>query len=353
MTPTTLVREIIEAPGRDVAAPAPGSPDARRWEDGAAVRQIIPIFFTIDDGYAPYLGIALHSLIQNASRDYDYDINILHDGLSPEHLQKLEALAEPGFDLRFYRMADKIAGIENAHHNKLRQDYFTLTIFFRLFIPAMFPEYDKGIYLDSDIVVPGDVSKMYETDLGDNLLGACRDLSILGIPEFVEYTNDVVGVGIQNYINSGVLLMNLQALREARLDDRFLELLYKYHFENLAPDQDYLNVLCHGRITYLDPCWDAMPIEGQDEMDRPQIVHYNLFSKPWCYDGIPYGNYFWYYALQTEFLDEVLDNKLNYSDQQKASDAACAAAMVEHGRELIGAGFGFSSVFNTGIEARL
>ena len=319
----------------------------------AVSRQTIPVFFTIDDGYAPYLGVALHSLIKNASRDYAYDIFILHSELSPEHLAKLKALAEPGFNLNFVRMADKIEGIANEHCNKLRQDYFTLTIFFRLFIPVMFPEYDKGIYLDSDIVVHGDISEMFATDLGDNYLGACRDLSIVGVPELVAYTNDAVGVGIQNYMNSGVLLMNLARLRAAKLDERFLELLQRYHFENIAPDQDYLNVLCFGNIHYLDPAWDAMPVVGEPEMENPKLVHYNLFAKPWLYDDIPYGNLFWGYAAETDFYDEIVQCKREYSDEQKASDAACLAELVRKGGELAQAEFSFRTVFNQGIEPRL
>lgn len=316
-------------------------------------RQTIPVFFTIDDAYAPYLGVALRSLIDNASRAYDYDIVILHEELSPAHRRKLEALAEPGFHLRFVRMADKIAGIENAHHNKLRQDYFTLTIFFRLFIPVMFPRYAKGIYLDSDIVVPGDISKLYETDLGGNLIGACRDLSVRGVPELVTYITEAVGVGIDDYVNSGVLLMDLDALRRVRLDGRFLELLGRYHFENLAPDQDYLNVLCHGRIAYLDPRWDAMPVVGQPELENPQLIHYNLFAKPWCYDDIPYGKTFWRYARTTAFYDEIRQHKLDYGPEQKASDTACIEQMARHGLEVAQADVTFRTVFESGAERRL
>lgn len=350
MDASALVSEVVEARAGDGARGVPGGEAAGRPQGG---RTVVPVFFTIDDGYAPYLGVALHSLIANASRAYDYDINVLHEGLSPEHLAKLQALARPGFNLRFFRMADKIAGIEEANHNKLRQDYFTLTIFLRLFIPAMFPEYDKGIYLDSDIVVPGDISKMYEVDLGADLIGACHDYSVMGVPELVGYIRDAVGVDPGTYVNSGILLMNLKALREARLDERFLELLGTYRFENLAPDQDYLNALCHGRIRYLDPCWDAMPVAGQPEMPDPQVIHYNLFAKPWCYDGVPYGDYFWHYAAQTGFFEEALLNKMNYSDEQKASDQACIAAMARHGVEVAGSEVTFRSVFDSGREARL
>lgn len=327
--------------------------EARTSAAAAAQSRVIPVFFTIDDGYAPYLGVALHSLIKNASRGYTYEIYILHSELSPEHMAKLKALAEPGFNLHFVRMADKIEGIANEHCNKLRQDYFTLTIFFRLFIPAMFPEYDKGICLDSDIVVHGDISEMFETDLGTDFLGACQDMSIVGIPELVAYTNDAVGVGIRNYINSGVLLMNLERLRQAKLDERFLELLQRYHFPNIAPDQDYLNALCHGNIHYLDPAWDAMPVVGEPEMERPKLVHYNLFAKPWLYDNIPYRDLFWSYAAETDFYDEIVRGKKAYSKEQKASDRECMATLVRRSAELARADFNFKAIFNRGIEPRL
>lgn len=316
-------------------------------------RGTIPVFFTIDDSYAPYMGIALTSIMAGASDDYDYEIVVMHQKLSEESKKKLESLERPGFKLRFVPMEDEIQGITNRYCNKLRQDYFTLTIFFRLFIPEMFPEYDKGIYLDSDIVVPGDISELFEVDLGDNLIGACRDNSIRDIPELVAYTDRGVGVGIDRYINSGVLLMNLKGLREKHLERRFLELLATYHFDNIAPDQDYLNVLCHGKITYLDASWDAMPVQGKPAMENPRLIHYNLFAKPWCYDDIPYEDYFWYYASESPFYGEAKANKKSYSDEQKASDSACMRQLLSHGKEIAEAPFNFRVAFESGLEARL
>lgn len=291
---------------------------------------------------------------------------VLHQSLSDEHRAMIETLEQPGFNIRLIAMRSSIDGIESRTCNKLRQDYFTLTIFFRLFIPVMFPEYDKGIYLDSDIVVPGDISKMYETDLGDNLIGGCVDLSVQGVPELVSYIANFVGVPSMTYINSGVLLMDLKKLREAHLDERFMELLERYYFENLAPDQDYLNVLCHGRIAHLDASWDTMPRDDTPEIEHPNVIHYNLFAKPWCYDNIQYERYFWDEARDSAFFDEIVAFKDAYSDEQRQSDLNCQIKMAEHGNELAQSTHGegpacehgeapvsFASMFNTGREARL
>ena len=126
--------------------------------------EIIPIFFSVDDGYAPFLSVALASIIQNASKEYRYRATVLCQNLSGQNQKRLAALGKDYFEIRFIPMENKLQGITDRAENRLRADYFTLTIFFRLFIPAMFPEYDKGIYLDSDIVVPGDISELYRTE---------------------------------------------------------------------------------------------------------------------------------------------------------------------------------------------
>ena len=317
---------------------------------------VIPIFFTIDDGYAKCLGPALQSMVDNADPGRRYKVVVIYENVTDEHRQMLQAIIDKSdaFEIEFVSMEGKILGIQNRKSNYLRSDYFTLTIFFRLFIPEMFPEWDKGIYLDSDIIVPGDISELFDTELGDNLIGACHDASILGIPEFVDYVNNAVGVGIENYINSAVLVFNMKALREAKLEDRFVELLNKYSFDSIAPDQDYFNNLCFGKIRYIDQEWDAMPAEGQPEMENPKLIHYNLFSKPWCYDGIAYGDYFWRYARESGFYDEALAYKESYSDEQKQHDSDALAQMCERGEEIGRHSENtMATIFNTGKEPRL
>ena len=54
-------------------------------------KEIIPIFFATDDGYAPYLGVALQSLIENASPNFFYKVYVLCVSLSDEHKTILKA----------------------------------------------------------------------------------------------------------------------------------------------------------------------------------------------------------------------------------------------------------------------
>ena len=317
-------------------------------------RKEIPIFFTIDDGYAPYLSVAIKSMIQNASKEYNYRIIVLYKELNEGNRAKIAKLEEENFKIDFIYMKDELKAITDREENRLRCDYFTLTIYFRLFIPEMFPEYDKGIYIDSDVVVPGDISKMYNIDLGDNIVGACQDKSVVDVPELANYMEQAVGVDKYQYVNSGVLLMNLSKMREKQFSKRFLDLLNKYHFDSVAPDQDYLNAICNGKILYLDSSWDAMPTEGSKEIENPNIIHYNLFQKPWCYDNIQYADCFWNYAKQTEYYDEIVEFKNNYSEEKKNADKECLENLIKKADQLAKIGeMTFKKAMENGEKVRI
>ena len=271
------------------------------------MKTIVPIFFSVNDAYSPFLATAIHSIRENASPDFRYHIHILTDDISEENRRKLSALGTDSFCIEFHPLSRLLRSLPAVE--KLSQHCFgafsSLTIYFRLFIPELFPQYDKGIYLDADLVVPGDISWLYREPLGRRLVGAVADYSIQKIAPFMQYIDEYVGVDHKNYVNSGVLLLNMKRLREVDLSGRFLSWVEKYGLETVAPDQDYLNALCWDDIQYLDPDWNAMPSECLSVMDNPQIIHFNLASKPWLNEQVPYDQVFWKYAAGTGYEAEI------------------------------------------------
>lgn len=313
----------------------------------------IPIFFTIDDGYAPFLAVALNSAVKNVNPKRQYKAIVLYQDLNEANIKKLRSLATENFKIELTPMKANFEALDDRMSNRLRCDYFTLTIYFRLFIPAMFLQYDKGIYIDSDVVLTGDVAELYDIDIGNNLIGACNDLSIADIPPLVAYTENAVGVKKHEYINSGVLLMNLKKMRECDLEGHFLKLLDTYHFDSIAPDQDYLNAMCNGKIYYLDESWDAMPNAAKPPLAHTKLIHYNLFSKPWCYDGIQYGDEFWKYAQDSGYIDEIKAYKAAYTEDKKKADNECLELLVRRGLEIPQNEITFKKLFDAGVKIRL
>lgn len=318
-------------------------------------QELIPIFFTIDDGYAPYLHVALISLIKNASKDRRYKIIVVYQELNEENRNNLAKLVEdyPNFEMEFKFMKQSLDMITDRIENRLRSDYFTMTIYFRIFIPDMYPEYDKAIYIDSDIIVPGDISELYDTDMHDNLIGVVTDGSVNDVPELQRYMTESLGLKLGDYFNSGMLLMNMKELRNVHLAEHFLYLLNKYHFDCVAPDQDYLNFMCYGKIEYLDSCWDAMPNRNKPEIENPKIIHYNLFDKPWCYDDIQYQDYFWEYAKQSVYYDKIKAYKAAYTDKQKEDDHAHLLDLFRRAGTNADTEVTFRKVLESGEKVRL
>ena len=284
------------------------------------MKTVIPIFFSVNDAYSPFLATAICSIKANASRSYTYHIHILTDEVSAENKDRLSALAEEGFIIEFNPLEEQMAilpGVKQLQSHCF-DAFATLTIYFRLFIPELFPQYDKVIYLDADLVVPGDISELYQEHLGTKLVGAAADYSIHNIAPFMRYIDRYVGVDHQNYVNSGVLLLNCKRLREVDLAGRFLNMVSQYGLETVAPDQDYLNALCWYGIHYLDPEWNAMPSECLRHMDDPQIVHFNLASKPWLNESVPYDEIFWKYAALSGYEAEIRSRRRAFLQDTQA-----------------------------------
>ena len=263
----------------------------------------IPLFFATDDNYLAFLAITLQSLWENSSREYAYDIYVLHSGVREEFVEKIMRFNEKeGFTVRFVDVAEPLKKI--AKHLHMR-DYYTCTTYFRVFIAGMFPQYDKALYLDCDTVILGDISALYHYDLGNNLIAGAPCEGVNSFDVYREYVKEVDGLDPDYFFNAGVILMNLKAFREEGFYEQFADLLQKYKF-TLIQDEDYLNVLCQDRVLRLPRAWNKTPV-GKDILPREElrIVHYLMTWKPWRYDDVPYAEYFWEYAIKTDFYDYV------------------------------------------------
>jgi len=321
------------------------------------MKTVIPIFFSVNDAYSPFLATAICSIKANASRRYTYHIHILTDDISAENRNRLSTLAEEGFIIEFNPLTEQMANLPGVKQlqNHCFGAFASLTIYFRLLIPELFPQYDKAIYLDADLVVPGDISQLYQEKLGTKLVGAVADYSIQRIAPFMHYIDKYVGVDHQNYVNSGVLLLNSKRLRDVNFAGRFLDMVAQYGLETVAPDQDYLNALCKEGIHYLDPEWNAMPSECLPHMDEPQIVHFNLGSKPWLNESVPYDELFWKYAAQSGYEQEIRSRRWAFLKDSSAMKNYKAAIkkLIHMAARLAEAPVSFSTLMTSQQSLRL
>lgn len=273
----------------------------------------IPIFFSTDDNYIPFLDVTIRSLIANASKDFQYKIIILNTGLNKEKTKKIEELENDNFSIEFADISDAVKDIKDVLPN---EQHFGLATWYRLFIQSLFPQYDKILYLDCDIIVLGDISELYFTDLEDNYIAGVIENWILHSPVFSYYTKEAVGIESKYYINAGIMVMDLAKFRENQIEQKFVELINTYNFDVIDPDQSYINYLCRGKIKYLPFEWNRTPLEIV-ECESPKIVHYALGAKPWHVPDMFLGFYFWEYAKDSPFYDEIVKMRDSFDNLAK------------------------------------
>jgi lipopolysaccharide biosynthesis glycosyltransferase len=282
----------------------------------------VNVFFASDERYLPYLAVAIKSLSDTAKGDYIYNVNVLSEGFGEKELSDLMPLLSEKVKVKVHDVKKKIGALREHLEFRLR-DYYSVSIYYRMFIPSMFPELERAVYLDCDLVLCDDVAKLYFTELEDNLVGAVTDESVITVPVFCDYVKRHIGLESEHgYFNSGVLLMNLDLMRRTGIENMFIRLLRKYNFNTVAPDQDYLNFLCRGRVRYLDEGWNKHAIPGRNIPDSSlHIMHYNMFNKPWRYDGVPNGEKFWQTAKTTPFYEQILNAYKHYGEAERTRDA--------------------------------
>lgn len=291
----------------------------------------IPIFFAADNNYLPILDVALRSLIDNASKDFNYVINVINTGLDQKRCNVIKQLENENFTINFCDISSSVDKIKQ----KLKNIYhFSISTWYRLFIQSLFPQYDKALYLDCDLIVLGDISKLYNQDIGNNLLGAARCHIVSENDIFSQYAESFCGVSRKNYLQAGVLVMNLAEFRRVNLEDKFIYLLNKYDFDVIDPDQGYLNAMCNGRVKIIDNGWnkEAIPAPLEGELN---IVHYALYKKPWQYDDVLYQEYFWKYAKDSPFYNEILQMRTTFTDEMRNIKEKANSEIVEHAKRCL------------------
>lgn len=286
----------------------------------------IPIFFACDEGFVKYTMVSMKSIMENADRSRKYHIYILHMGITKAIQAKVLAMADEEFAIDFVDVTDKMRSI--ADKLPIR-DYYSNTTYFRLFIPDMFPQYRKALYIDSDTIVVGNIAELYDHKLGKLYAGVCPDRVVAQTDILGDYVEKVLGVKRARYFNAGVMLMNCSQFRENHLLDEFLEMLHIYLFV-VAQDQDYLNLICKNQVLYMEPKWNAQ-VFGELACPEEEVglFHFNMAAKPWHYEDCRLAEYFWKYAKMTADYDAIKEGLANYTDEQRRNDSVSGEKLIQ------------------------
>ena len=295
----------------------------------------VPVVFAANEGFVPMFAACMQSLLEHTGPERSYDLVLIHTDISRENRARLLAMtaAYENVSLRFFD-AGPLIGSRDLQANA----HITAETYFRFLIQQILPDYDKVLYLDSDLIVNADVAALYDTDLEGNWLGAVRDPEFLGHlnnprADMAQYAQRTLKLANpQDYFQAGVLLLNTQALREAYTLEQWLDFAsvpYRYN------DQDVLNMRCHGRVKYLDMSWNLLTdcdhtrisrviVHAPEDIRRqyqaareaPRIIHYAGYRKPWHKPSEDMAPYFWSALKKTPYYEEGLYRMACFAAQE-------------------------------------
>lgn len=298
------------------------------------IKTTIPIILATDEGYAKQTHVTIISVLENSSIEVYYDIYVL----VPERFSNETEIeffnikkVYTNCNINFIEMAEEYVDA------KLNIPHITSPTFYRLSAPELFPQYDKIIYLDSDVIVETDLIDYFETDLTSFYLSGVKAPSYHAAKDDNRiYCEANELPAIDNYINAGVILMNLRLMREHNLTPRFKELSTRGF---RSQDQDILNGVCYGKILHLHYKYNCMitKYENQESQLRvvfsdeiikyahnfPSIIHYAAENKPWEDYLCALSDRWWKYAKLSSFYNLIIleySEKAIFSTQQKKLD---------------------------------
>ena len=249
------------------------------------LRKPINILVTMDENYIPYLNVMLTSLL-HSNPESCFDVYLLHSSIREEAVTQTRQILGRKHNLILIYAGNM--GLEDAPTTAR----YPLEIYYRIFAARYLPRnLDRILYLDPDIIVNGNLQHLYGLSLDDYYFAAASHIG-----KALTAVNSI-RLNMEEdspYINSGVMLMNLERLRREQKYEDVFEFIEKRKKLLMLPDQDIISSLYGSKIYALDPFRYNMterlyqmhkPFEKELTLDwvrtNSVIIHYCGRNKPW------------------------------------------------------------------------
>ena len=269
------------------------------------------------DGQPPYIfrpERQLHiALLRNNGICLDkYPEPLLTDYISEKNKRRFSRVEKQyaNCSIHYQLITEKI--FDSFHRNI---DYLVSPVsYYRYIIPELYPQLDKALYLDGDLVVNGSLEKLWDTDITDYLCAGAHDLWV----ENINYKPQIGFSSDELYINAGVLLLNIPKMREEKIYEKLCETTISLGKQIQFQDQDIINIVCRGRVKELPERYNFTTenaIKHPEERDRAVIVHYTGKMKPWSIWDCPnpQSRLYFDYLKKTPYKNDIWSYRLKRS----------------------------------------
>jgi lipopolysaccharide biosynthesis glycosyltransferase len=258
----------------------------------------IVIVVACDNHYMPLLAGLMKSIEINHKTEEHVHFFILDDGIKKRNRSRLVASVSPEvFTIHWLSMLEVIPeGMTIPYDNSS----YPLIIHMRMFIPYFIPrEYEKVIYMDVDMIVNDDISKLWSTDLKEFTIAAVVDVRIkeFGNPHAVENYRELGFDAKTRYFNTGLLLMNTSRWRENDYTPKVFRCIDENRKFANYPDQYGLNVVFANIWKELDVKWSWSAEEWNPDASLIHFIWRKPIYKTYMFDKRYQEMFFKYLSL--------------------------------------------------------
>lgn len=309
----------------------------------------VPVVISFDNNYALSGGALLKSIVQAADANKNYDVVILENKVSELNKKRLNKIIEghSNFKLRFFDV--NIFSELNKLHTRA---HFSASTYARLYIPALFENYERVIFIDSDTIVKSDLSELLDIDLNENLVAAVQDIVMEGFVQFGtmsesddgimpagDYLRKTLGMSnLDEYFQAGIIVFNIQQMKIENTFSKLIDTMLEKKYWFL--DQDIMNKVFYGRVHFLPAEWNVYHGNGNTNdffpnlkfstymrflrsRINPKMIHFAGENKPWNTREVDFFDDFianvngtpW----ESECYSQLFRNDLGNSKAQKTS----------------------------------
>ena len=236
----------------------------------------ISLSFSISDNYAQHLAVVIASVLVNNPKS-DFVFHVLHRNITPENERKVKEL-----EAMYRNCRVEFHHIDASQFEKFpipeQLEHVTQEMYYRYILPEVLKDEDRTIYSDVDVLCVGDLKPLWELDLKGNILAAVSE------GERGEFKKRLIGLtGDAPYFYSGLLVMDLRAMREGDYARKQMETTVAMAGRIAWPDQDVINTVFRNKILQLGPEWDGINVRYSPFKQGVVIWHFPGFTmKPWC-----------------------------------------------------------------------
>lgn len=241
------------------------------------MKDTISIVVASDNFYAILIAALLKSIDVNHKTPEHIDFHIIDDGISTKFKKQLETIVDPSRLTIFWHTSKSI--IPSNLSIPVDTSGFPMTTYLRVFAPNVVGlDVHKLLYIDVDIILQDDISKLWHMSTGEHVIAAVQDIAKTvdcdwgGLPNYKELGLDPK----TKYFNAGVLLINTDKWREQNISAEIIGALIKYKETVQLGDQYGLNVVFATKWEELDPKWNWF---ASLEKGNPSLIHF-LDIKP-------------------------------------------------------------------------